>query len=180
MWSHCFKDGTDQMQYTKRVELLLSRLKGIYTVKMKRLQRNANMQQIILLFHYLSIFPHFLSATWALILDDEGESEEQCRTHWLHCVCDAARAWQGCYNSRRGLYNHLITKAVSQSGSGWSGERGVGGPCWRRTALCWQPPWLIDPCWWCRKNNYGSSPDVWWGAAFTLHKGNRMGWARVI
>lgn len=48
--------------------------------------------------------------TWSEILREWG-------THWFECAPNADWPWQGCYNSRRGLYNHLITKAVSQRGS---------------------------------------------------------------
>lgn len=49
-------------------------------------------------------------ATWARKLTE-------WRTHWFECVPNADWPWQGCYNSRKGLYNHLITKTVSQRGS---------------------------------------------------------------
>lgn len=56
------------------------------------------------------VSPPSVRGAWSEIL-------REWRTHWFECVPNADWPWQGCYNSRRGLYNHLITKAVSQRGS---------------------------------------------------------------
>lgn len=67
-----------------------------------------------------------------------SEMRRKWRTHWFEHAPNTGRPWQGCYNSRWGLYNRLITKAVSQTGAAAGSMHG----CERRSTSS-LPEWLI-------------------------------------